>query len=73
MCLSCGCMLPANAHGDKKTITYKDYQTGDRNYTDAAEYNKRTGGKGTAAEAQSYTKKTLAAINSGKLSPTKVK
>lgn len=66
MCLSCGCMLPANPHGDDRTITYNDYQKGDRNYKDAAAYN-----GGSVTEAKEYTKKTLAAINSGKLSPTK--
>jgi hypothetical protein len=66
MCLSCGCNLPANAHGDKRTITYQDYQKGDRDYSEAAKYN-----KGSAAEAQKYTKQTLAAIKSGKLSSSK--
>lgn len=66
MCLSCGCMLPANPHGDKRTITYQDYQKGGRNYKEAAAYN-----KGSATEAQQYTQKTLKAIKSGKLSPSK--
>lgn len=65
-CLSCGCMLPANGHGDQRTITYTDYQKGDRNFKDAAAYN-----DGSVDEAKRYTQKTLAAIKSGKLSPTK--
>jgi hypothetical protein len=65
-CLSCGCRLPANPHGDKRTITYNDYQKGDRDYAEAAKYN-----KGSAAEAKRYTQETLGAIKKGKLSPTK--
>ncbi len=66
MCLSCGCNRPAATHGDERTITYRDYQRGDRDYAEAAKYN-----KGSAAEAKKYTQQTLAAINKGKLSSTK--
>lgn len=66
MCLSCGCRLPAQDHKDDRTITYKDYQKGERDYAEAAQYN-----KGSAKEAREYTQKTLAAIKAGKLSPTK--
>lgn len=66
MCLSCGCKLPANPHGDTRTITYKDYTSGQRDYVEAAKYN-----KGSASEARKYTQQTLAAIKAGKLSSTK--
>lgn len=59
-------MLPANAHRDARTITYDDYQHGDRDYAEASKYN-----KGSAAEAKQYTVKTLAAIKSGKLDKNK--
>lgn len=68
MCLSCGCMKPALDHGDERTITYKDYQNGERDYKEAAQYN-----KGSASEAREYTQKTLAAIKAGKIPATRRK
>lgn len=66
MCLSCGCNLPANSHGDKRTITYTDYQKGDRDYREAGLY-ENIG----AAKAKINTNNTLSLIKRGKLSPTK--
>jgi hypothetical protein len=68
MCMTCGCMLPAQDHHDERTITYKEYMAGDRTFADAAKYN-----KGTITQAKEFTRKTLAAIESGKLSPVKRK
>jgi len=68
MCLDCGCMLPANEHKDKRHITYKDYKQGDRADQSTVDVN------GTSmSKVKSNIKATLAAIDSGKLSPAKVK
>lgn len=72
-CLSCGCDLPAQGHRDERTITYKEYMAGDRDFRAAAAYNKADGKKGTIAEAKTITNKTLAAIEAGRLSPNKRK
>ena len=66
MCLDCGCMLPANEHNDKRHITYKDYQKGDRPIKSTADVNSKS-----LSTVKVTVKKTLSAINSGSLSPTK--
>lgn len=67
MCLDCLCMKPMNEHRDKRHITYRDYQNGDRAQQSTADVN----GYKSITEASNAMKKTLAAIKSGKLSPTK--
>lgn len=67
-CLDCGCMLPANEHNDKRHITYQDYQKGDRADQSTVEVNKTT-----MSKVRQNIRTTLAAINNGKLSPSKKK
>lgn len=70
-CDSCGCLLPANTHGDEHNITHTMYLRGKLTRAMYEAAAKTKVGPGTVAKVKANIAKTEKLIAQGKLSPTK--
>lgn len=71
MCLSCGCMLPAQTHKDTRNIIYRDIVRGKTTERDYVAANKTPQSPGSVEKVKSNIAKAIKLIDAGKLDKDK--